>query len=264
MECRIRSMLNLAAAARRAAHTRPYMTDLPLAPDRIAVPADRYRSYARKALVLIAVFSLFRLLLAFGLELGNDEAYYWMYSQELKLNYFDHPPMVAFLIRLFTFNGLLQGAGWLRLGAVVSAAVAAWLLFRAVTAIHSPRAGLYASVLYLSSFYAGLTAGVYIMPDSPQMVFWTAALWMLVRIDANERDWRSWLLFGLCAGLAILSKVHAGFLWIGLGAHILFQRRHWLRLPQLYAAAAVTALLLTPILAWNIQNDFITYRFHSR
>ncbi|WP_165871523.1 ArnT family glycosyltransferase [Flaviaesturariibacter flavus] len=256
-------MLNLPAEVVVAA-TPDHMTDLPRASASPLVPADRYRSYARKALVLIGLLSLFRLLLAFGLELGNDEAYYWMYSQHLKSNYFDHPPMVALLIRLSTFNGILQGAGWLRLGAVAGGAAAAWLLFRAVSELHSPRAGLYTSVLYLSSFYAGLTAGVYIMPDSPQMIFWTAALWMLVRIDADERNWRNWLLFGLCAGLAILSKVHAGFLWIGLGAYILLHRRQWLRLPQLYAAAAITAVLLTPIVVWNIQNDFITYRFHSR
>ncbi|GAA4322788.1 ArnT family glycosyltransferase [Flaviaesturariibacter amylovorans] len=227
-----------------------------------AVPAAT--GYARKAIILIAVLTLFRLFTAFSLELGNDESYYWMYSGQLKGNYFDHPPGVAFLIRLFTLNGLLQGAGWLRLGAVLCGAGAAWFLFRAVALLHSPRAGLYAAGLYSASFYAGVTAGVYIMPDSPQMLFWTGALWAIARIHQNERDWKSWLLFGAAAGCCIMSKVHGAFLWTGLGLYILVHRRHWLKLPQLYAAAAVTALFISPILFWNIRHDFITYRFHSR
>jgi hypothetical protein len=241
------------------------MTDLPQALPYMpgALPRTRW-SYAQKAALVIALLAFFRLFLAFGLELGNDEAYYWMYSQHLKSNYFDHPPLVAFLIRIFTLNGLLQGAGWLRLGAVACSALSAWFLFNAVATLHSARAGFYASVLYGASFYAALTAGVYIMPDSPQMVFWTAALWQLARISGNEKAWSSWLLFGLAAGAAIMSKVHGAFLWTGLGAYILLRQRDWLRLPQLYAAAAITLLLISPILTWNIQNDFITYRFHSR
>ncbi|RYD95234.1 MAG: glycosyltransferase family 39 protein, partial [Sphingobacteriales bacterium] len=220
--------------------------------------------YARKALAMILVLAAFRLWLAFGLELGNDESYYWMYSRQLKPNYFDHPPMVALLIRLCTFNGWLQTPGALRLGSVLGGALAAWFLFKAVAALHSQRAGYYASLLYSASFYAGVTAGVYIMPDSPQMIFWTAALWMLARILRNERDWNNWLLFAVFAGASIMSKVHGGFLCSGLGLYVLIHRRAWLRLPQLYVAAALVLLIASPILAWNIHNDFITYRFHSR
>ena len=33
-------------------------------------------------------------------ELLDDEAYYWVYSKFLDWGYFDHPPMVALLIKL--------------------------------------------------------------------------------------------------------------------------------------------------------------------
>ena len=33
-------------------------------------------------------------------ELFDDEAYYWVYSRFLDWGYFDHPPMVAALIRV--------------------------------------------------------------------------------------------------------------------------------------------------------------------
>ena len=33
-------------------------------------------------------------------DLINDEAYYWMFSKNLDWGYFDHPPMIALLIKL--------------------------------------------------------------------------------------------------------------------------------------------------------------------
>jgi len=244
----------------------PELLNLPAVFDRIRKPANRRLPgpYARKTAILIAFMFLVHGLMAFGLELGNDESYYWMYSQDLKSNYFDHPPMVAILIRIFTLNGLLDSPGWLRLGALVCSAAATWFLFRALSELHTARAGFYAGLLYNASFYAGVTAGVYIMPDSPQMLFWTLSLWMLVRIHRSERGWTNWLCFGAAAGAAIMSKVHGAFLWGGFGAYILLHRRQWLLLPQLYVAALLTALIISPILYWNIENNFITYRFHSR
>ncbi|RYY65916.1 MAG: hypothetical protein EOO12_05710, partial [Chitinophagaceae bacterium] len=88
--------------------------------------------------------------------------------------------------------------------------------------------------------------------------------WMLARILRNERDWNNWLLFAVLAGASIMSKVHGAFLCSGLALFVLLHRRSWLRLPQLYVAAALVLLIASPILAWNIRNDFITYRFHSR
>jgi hypothetical protein len=60
-----------------------------------------------------------------------------------------------------------------------------------------------------------------------------------------------------------MSKVHGVFLWVGLGLFILSKERSWLKLPQLYAALLMSLVISSPILIWNIQNDFVTYKFHS-
>ncbi|MEI6948902.1 glycosyltransferase family 39 protein [Paraflavisolibacter sp. H34] len=198
------------------------------------------------------------------MELGNDEAYYWLYSQWLQWNYFDHPPLVALWVRLFTFN--LHGQdyeGLVRLGSVLGGAASSWFLYKAVSELHSPKAGWLAACLYHASFYAGITAGLFIMPDSPQMVFWTFSLWMLARICTDDRPWTNWLLLGTAAGLCIMSKVHGVFIWVGLGAFLLLKKRNWLTNPRLYAALLLTVLIASPILLWNIRYEFITYRFHS-
>ncbi|MDB5251539.1 MAG: glycosyl transferase family protein [Flaviaesturariibacter sp.] len=221
--------------------------------------------YTSRLWTLIFLSSVLRLVVAGLTELGNDEVYYWTYSQHLQWNYFDHPPLVAIWIRAFTANLSLQGAEiFVRLGSIVSAAAGTWLIFRTAGRLHSEKAGWLAACLYTTSLYASIIAGLFILPDSPQMVFWCWSLYLIVRLCEAPRSWLLWLLFGLAAGLCIMSKVHGIFLWLGLGLFILFRRRNWFALPQVYVAALLTAVIASPILFWNMANDFITYRFHSQ
>jgi 4-amino-4-deoxy-L-arabinose transferase-like glycosyltransferase len=219
--------------------------------------------YRRRVLVFLLLVCAVKLALAFYLELGNDEAYYWTYSRHLQWNYFDHPPGVAVWIRIFTANLSLENyGGFIRLGSVVGSALAAWFLYRTVVALHSERAGWFAVVLYHASFYAGITAGLYILPDSPQMVFWTASLYMIARL-MKDGGWRNWMLFGISTGLCIMCKVHGVFLWVGMGGYVVFYRRAWLVQPYLYVSLLITMIIISPIFFWNLHYDFITYRFHS-
>ncbi len=221
-------------------------------------------SYKKKLLLFIFILSFIKLILAFALELGNDEAYYWLYSQYWQWNYFDHPPMVTVWIRIFTANLSLEHyEGFIRLGSVAGCALSSWFLFKTVSLLHSERAGWFAAILYNISFYSGITAGLYILPDSPQMVFWTLSLLLMVRITKNENSWMNWLLWGVTTGLCIMSKVHGAFLWIGLGGFVLFHKTAWLKKPQLYVALLITAILVSPIFFWNLEYDFATFRFHS-
>jgi hypothetical protein len=222
------------------------------------------QGYKKKLLLLILISTLLRLITAGTTELGNDEVYYWTYAQKLQWNYFDHPPMVAIWIRIFTANlSLEQFELFIRLGSITSAALVTIILFNTVKRIHSEKAAWYAALLYNASLYAGIIAGVFILPDSPQMFYWISALWAIVKITEDPRRFFHWIFFGLATGLCIMSKVHGVFLWFGFGCFILFQKRGFFKLPQLYLAALVTALVASPILFWNIANDFITYRFHS-
>ncbi len=221
-------------------------------------------SYKKKVLLLILLFAAARCVVASLTELGNDESYYWLFSQQLQWNYFDHPPLVAVLVKVFSLDLLLQDYTlFLRLGSIVSCGIAAWFMFKCVSEIKDERAGWYAACLYTASYYAGITAGLFVMPDSPQMIFWTLCLWMLAKVIKDEERMLWWIIFGISAGLCIMSKVHGVFIWSGLGLFVLFKKRVWLKNPGLYTAALLTLAIASPILIWNIQNDFITYRFHS-
>lgn len=216
---------------------------------------------------LIASATIIRLVLAFLLELGNDEVYYWTYACYPDLSHFDHPPMVGLLIQASTLNLLFTDDFFLRLGPIVLAACDTWLMYRIGTKVKDEHAGLVAALLFTSSIYCSLIAGFSIIPDAPEMFFWllslNAALDFLPATHIDKAYRTKIILFGVFAGLAMLSKYHAAFLWVGaLGYSVLFNRI-WLRDYSLYLSMLVSLLLLTPIAYWNATHDFITFTFHG-
>ena len=56
----------------------------------------------RVTLALIAILIVLRAVMAAVLPLTADEAYYWLWSKHLAFGYYDHPPMIAWLIRAGT------------------------------------------------------------------------------------------------------------------------------------------------------------------
>lgn len=233
-------------------------------PDYISGMAILEKRYNKKVKGLIGVFFFLRCLPAFFLELGNDESYYWLFSTDLRWNYFDHPPLIAIWIKLFTLNGSLDHLeGFVRAGSLVSCAFSTWFIYKAMALIHSERAGWFAAVLLNISLYAGLVAGVMILPDAPQLFFWTLSLWQIARLTRDANNISTWVLFGIAAGLCIMSKVHGVFIWTGLGLYILFKQRNWLTQPGLYISLLLTLIIISPLFFWNLEYDFITWKFHS-
>lgn len=82
-----------------------------------------------KVFWLITIATLIRIVLAISIDLGNDEVYYLTYAQHLQWNYFDHPPMVALLIRLTTLNLFFTDAFFVRLGPIFLAAINTYLMY---------------------------------------------------------------------------------------------------------------------------------------
>jgi dolichol-phosphate mannosyltransferase len=68
-----------------------------------ALSAASSRAASQTFAIGIIFYSVvLRLLYAGSVELLPEETYYWNYSQHLDIGYLDHPPMVAWLIRLGT------------------------------------------------------------------------------------------------------------------------------------------------------------------
>ncbi len=224
-------------------------------------------NYRRNTLLLILAASIVRIVVASTVELGNDEVYYRIYADPLQWNYFDHPPMVGWLIRLSTFNLTIDNGFTIRLGAIICGALTTWLLYKCGERLLNEYTGFLAAILYTGTLYGSIIAGTFILPDSPQMVCWSGALLLLVKITEtryfNKKTTKDILWFGLVTGLGMLCKIHTVFLWFGFGLYMLLYNRDWLKHWSVYAAASITILLFTPVLLWNVQNNFITFSYHG-
>src|SRR5690554_4800402 len=116
---------------------------------------------------LVATFVL-NLLQSVNTELLLDEAYYWYYSRNLAWGYFDHPPMVAWMVRLG--STIFPAELGVRFISCMLYSITIFLLW---TLIDHPRKEKYLllfCVLFLSPtlFHA---YGFFTLPDTPLLFF---------------------------------------------------------------------------------------------
>lgn len=213
---------------------------------------------------LLAISALIRGLAAAFIEFGNDEVYYWTFALYPDWSHYDHPPMVGWIIQLFSLNLLFDSEFFIRLASVVFMTAETYVMFRIGKEVKDARSGLYAALLYTASIYAFVITGIFILPDTPLNLFWLLALWMAVKyFKARSPNALHLVLFGLFAGLAVLSKYTGVFLWFGFMLYVLLFDRKQLKKPALYLSILITAVCCLPILIWNIQHDFISFNFHG-
>jgi hypothetical protein len=197
------------------------------------------------ALGVLAALGMLRLVLAAVPGLAADEAYYWVWSRDLALGYFDHPPLIAWLIRAST-----AVLGHSELGV---RALCVLLGVGAVALITASSRRAWISAMALASLPLFALGGLLATPDVPLLFGWALCLVGLVR------GGRWWLLAGLGAGLAILGK-HTGLLLVPL---MLLARPRELRSPWPWLGLGVAGLLVLPHVAWLASHDWVTVLFQA-
>lgn len=224
-------------------------------------------SYRFQIILLIIISTLIRAFLATSLELGNDEVYYRLYALFPDWSHFDHPPMVGIVMQVFSLNMFLQTEFFLRLSALTFGAVNIWLMYRIGYQVKNERTGFIAALLYVASIYATVITGIFILPDTPQSIFWLLAILLMLKTLPKGPNAKgafiNMLLIGLAIGLGLLSKYTTIFLWLGLSMYVVLFRREWLKSTALYLGLLLTFVCALPIFIWNFQNDFISFTFHS-
>jgi 4-amino-4-deoxy-L-arabinose transferase-like glycosyltransferase len=212
-----------------------------------------------QAVTLLVVAS--RLWLLPRLGLFNDEAYYWEWSRRLASSYYDHPPVVAYLIAASTrLLGHTQLA--VHLPALVASALTSAVLFRLALDVFPGRHDLawWSIALCNVAPLFGMGA-VFTTPDAPCVLAWALTAWLVWR--AIHGAPRLWYAAGVTAGLGLLSKYTFVLLPPGILLYLLVQPRHrgWLRRREPWIAAATMLLLFVPVILWNHDHGWASFRF---
>jgi hypothetical protein len=202
------------------------------------------------------------------LDLAPDEAHYWDWSRHLDWSYYSKGPLVAYLIRA----GCLAAGEWsqqlmasdmlaVRLPAIICGAlmlVSLYVLTAQVLGRESWAFGLVA----LMSTSPVVAAGSSLMTiDAPYTCCWGWALVLGYQAFERRSAW-AYPLLGLVIGLGILAK-YTMVLWIPSAAlflfltpayrPLLFRRGFWIM-------TAIAAVCCLPILLWNLEHDWVSWR----
>jgi 4-amino-4-deoxy-L-arabinose transferase-like glycosyltransferase len=210
---------------------------------------------------LVAAMTVMRIAYACLIDLRTDEAYYWTWSKEHVLCFLDHPPMIAWFIR---FGTLIFGDTNLgvRFSGIVAMLVTQLLLADIVRRLtHNARASVLAVLMMEAALYYGLLMAK-VSPDIALIPFAVAMIWALIRLHESG-DGRWWLASGVFAGLSLLSKFTAVLLLPAVLAFVLVPawRKRWLLSPYPWLAALIALLLFLPVLIWNAEHDWASFRF---
>jgi len=202
------------------------------------------------------------------LDLSGDEAHYWEWSRRLDWSYYSKGPLVAYIIALGRW-GLAEwsqrvvGSEMLavRVPAItlsIGSGVAIYTL--ALRAFRRPGVAL-ASVA-LSGTIPILAVGAVLMTiDAPLMLCFLGALVACERGLRGPGTW-PWIVTGALIALGILAKYTMLLIFPVVGLAMLLEREYrpaWRR-PGPYVAAVLGASGFVPILIWNAQHHWVSFR----
>lgn len=212
-------------------------------------------------LFLIAV-TVVRLFVAPVLGTAPQESYYWNYSEHPDLSYFDHPPMTAYLIYLFT--GIFgDNAFGVHFSAIFVSVILALALFYFINILFDEKTAFWAVVVASTTFIFAL-GSLIITPDAPLLLFW---LLVMVSMYQSVRSGRNlwWILTGVFLGSAFVSKYTAVFALVGAFLYLVVskQRRVYLRTAGPFLTLVAALIVSLPVIIWNYQHGWASFGFQS-
>ncbi len=220
----------------------------------------RATNYGLWAVLFVILLTSIKLFYVQNVGLVADEAYYWEWSRRLALSYFDHPPMVAYLIALTTklFGDTTTA---IRLGAIVLAGATSLLIYDLGRQMLSARTA-FAAMAVLNSTLIFFVGSLIITPDTPQIFFWALGINLCWRA-LHRRNLGHWILGGAAVGLGLLSKYTFVLFIPSLFLFLILSRddRHWLKKPGPYLMAICAFLVFLPVIIWNYQQNWVSFAF---
>ena len=207
-----------------------------------------FQKYHRPVFYLTWFFlSLFQ---ASFTQLIDDESYYWVYSRFLSWGYFDHPPMIALLIKWgYAF---FQNEFGVRLFCILLNTLTIFIIENLLEKKSSFL--FYSIVLSIGIFQIG---GFLAVPDTP-LLFFTALFFYCYRKFVQAVDWKNALLLGLVTALLFYSKYHGVlvvFFTILSNIKLLSRWQTWL-------AGFSMLIFFAPHLLWQWDYNWISFRYH--
>jgi len=209
------------------------------------------------------------------LDLSSDEAHYWEWSRRLDLSYYSKGPMIAYLIYAGTsiFGDNVFG---IRLMAVLFSILSSLFLYKLIKSMYDDEPSAVFGSLIFQVIPLFTPFGIIFSIDSPFIFFWILSLYLfwsvIVKSESSSflknsslSDFLSnnkvWIILGIVIGMGLLTKYTMSFFILCCFLFLLFSdKRFLLKTLKPYLAVFIAFLIFSPVIIWNIQNDWVTLR----
>lgn len=194
------------------------------------------------------------------LPVSADEAYYWVWSKHLSLSYFDHPPMIAYLIKLAEPLG--TSYPFFRWPILIMGHAQFLIWYKILKEFFSFEEKQTKAWLILSSCFPILGLGTLIAtPDVPLLFFWSLSFYFFLRA-ISSRHLIDYTFLGVSLGLGFCSKYHIVLFLFCILSYLIFAKKWSTVNPKgVFLAIIVGILTCTPVLYWNYEHDWLSFKF---
>ncbi len=220
------------------------------------------------ALSVIGLISQIAYLHRAPIDLSGDEAHYWDWSRRLDLSYYSKGPAVAYIIRASCaiFGENMPAVRYPAVVLALMTLIAMYLL--TLRLFKSDRLAL--GVTLLAALVPMFVAGSLLMTIDPPFFFcWAVATYALtfgidLRTGRQGGSIAPWIVAGVFVGLGFLAK-YAALLWLpAVLIYLAIDYRAVLKTPRPWVMVIVALLFTTPVLAWNMKHEWVTFRHVAR
>jgi len=216
-----------------------------------------YRQYSFLLIVIFVVFSAFY---NTTLELHPDEAYYYMWSKDLHLSYYDHPPLIAIFNKIFTiFN---NGVFFIRLVTVFCMSISLLYIYKLAKEVYDEKIAFFSVAIFISLpiMQGAITISTI---DAPLSLFWSMSLYYGYK--AIQTNYAKFYIYsGILIGLAMLSKYTGVLILAGMFFYLLFNEPKKLLSYKPWVSVVLAFVVFMPVVVWNYQNDWISFSFQYK
>src|ERR1700749_970877 len=220
-------------------------------------PGD-IRLIRNTSLTILALVAL-RLVAAAWTPITFDEAYYWMWSKHLAGGFYDHPPMMAVVIR---FGTMIAGDNELgvRLVSILLALPMSYAVYRTAEILFGGTRVASNAAIFLNLTMMAAVGTLIVTPDSPLLVASSFVLFFLAKVlESGRGAW--WLAVGAAVGCAPLSKYTALFFHPALLFCLVTVTKLRRRLisPWPYRGGVVALAAFAPVILWNADHHWVSF-----
>jgi 4-amino-4-deoxy-L-arabinose transferase-like glycosyltransferase len=213
-------------------------------------------------LYFITFVAILRLILAPFVGLGVDEAHYVLYGLNLDLSYFDHPPLVGWIQYFFTSLFGINEFG-ARVGAIIIGFFVSVFIYKLIYDINKSAKEAFIAVLALHASFLFNALFIMLMPDTLLFLLILPIIFTVIKLEKTD-SLSMWILLGLLLGLAGLSKYTAALFVVPIILYFILKKRYELFFTsKIIISIAIALLIISPVIIWNIQNEWISFTYQS-